>query len=186
MTIAHEVLVTVTVDLRRVAPPRATSRSWRRRSRRWPTRRGCSSARLEAAGLTRRPPLSPLELSTAIRLRSDPGRGRPGQLGALRRSLAAATGRGTIEWGPMAVEVDWFDARVDGSVHRSYRMASLADAAGGRRLAGPAADRPTAATRTVTVVLEPVPLARAAADANRQLTSIEGPITPRRSATGSG
>lgn len=29
------------------------------------------------------------------------------------------------------------------------------------------------ATRTVTVVLEPVPLAAAAQDANRQLTSIE-------------
>ncbi len=28
-------------------------------------------------------------------------------------------------------------------------------------------------TRTVTVVMEPVPLARAAQDANRQLTSIE-------------
>jgi hypothetical protein len=77
-----------------------------------------------------------------------------------------------VEWGPMAVEADWFHARVDGSVHRTFRIVGwpmLPVAADwlGPLLCG------DAATRTVTVVMEPVPLTRAAQDANRQLTSIE-------------
>jgi hypothetical protein len=128
------------------------------------------AARLTSAGLRVEAPLSPPELSTAIRLRSDPS--RAGHVDSLRRSLAAAAGRGTVEWGPMAVEAGWFHTRVDGAVHRSYRVAAwpmLPVAADwlAPLLAG------DGATRTVTVVLEPVPLARAAAEANRQLTSIE-------------
>lgn len=72
----------------------------------------------------------------------------------------------------MAVEPHWFDLRVDGSVHRSYRIATwpmLPVAADwlAPLLVG------DAATRTVTVVAEPVALPRAAQEANRQLTSIE-------------
>ena len=52
-----------------------------------------------------------------------------------------------------------------------FPLRHMADAAGGRRLDEPAADRRQ--RHTVTVVLEPVPLAAAAQDANRQLTSIE-------------
>ena len=169
VTIAHEVLLTVTVDRRRVRRPRRSA----------PLAAAIDAlgeetrllvARLESAGLQVGRPLSPLELSTAIRLRCDPSRAR--QLDGLSRSLAAAVGRGTLEWGPMAVEADWFHARVDGAHPPVVSGGGLADAAGGRRLAGSAAHL-RRATRTVTVVLEPVPLARAAADANRQLTSIE-------------
>jgi hypothetical protein len=169
VTIAHEVLVTVNVDVRRVRAPRG----------RPPVEAAIDvlsdevrllASRLESAGLSVGAPLPPLELSTAIRLRSDPARGR--QVGVLRRSLAAATGRGALEWGPMAVEADWFHARVDGTVHRTYRVAGWPMLPVGADWLAPllTADE---ATRTVTVVMEPVPLARAAADANRQLTSIE-------------
>jgi hypothetical protein len=170
-TIAHDVLITLTVDLRRV-------RSRRRSST---LEAGIEAAcdevrlltmRLEASGLSVDGTLSPAELSAAIRLRSDPVRVNGGRLGVLRRSLTAAVGRGAMEWGPMAVEPHWFDLRVDGSVHRSYRIATwpmLPVAADwlAPLLVG------DAATRTVTVVAEPVALPRAAQEANRQLTSIE-------------
>ena len=170
-TIAHDVLVTVTVDLRRV------------RSR----RRGSAidagieavgdevrllSSRLEAAGLHVDAPLSPGELSAAIRLRSDPVRVDDGRLNVLRRSLSAAVGRGALEWGPMAVEPDWFHCRVDGSLHRSYRIATWPMLPVSADWLAPLLVGDSA-TRTVSVVAEPVPLSRAAQEANRQLTSIE-------------
>jgi hypothetical protein len=168
-TIAHEVLVTVTVDLRRVRATRGRSTTDAAIAVLGDeTRLLCS--RVEAAGMHVDAVLGTMELSTAVRLRSDPGRGR--QLDTLRTSLAAATGRGGVEWGPMAVDADWFHTRVDGAVHRTYRIVGwpmLPVAADwlGPLLCG------DAATRTVTVVMEPVPLTRAAQDANRQLTSIE-------------
>ena len=72
----------------------------------------------------------------------------------------------------MAVEADWFQARVDGAVHRTYRVANWPMLAVTADWLTPLLTA-EGATRTVTVVMEPVPLARAAADANRQLTSIE-------------
>jgi hypothetical protein len=169
ITFAHDVLVTVTVDLRRV---RRAGRSSLVASaiEVLADEARLLAARLESAGLAVDRPLSPLELSTAVRLRSDPYRAL--QLDTLRRSLAAAVGRGTLEWGPMAVDAGWFHARVDGAVHRSYRIAAWPMLPVAADWLAPllTAD---GATRTVTVVLEPVPLARAAADANRQLTSIE-------------
>jgi hypothetical protein len=162
--------VTLTVELRRV------------RARRNPggTRAAAVAAlmdearqlasRLEAAGVTVAAPWSIAELAAAARWRSDPG--VAGRRADRRGSLAAAVGRGGAAFGPMAVEAAWGEVRVDGSWHRSFRVA------GWPMLPVPAdwlaplllAD---GMTRTVTVVLEPVPLGRAAADANRQLTSIE-------------
>lgn len=166
-TIAHDVLLTITVDLRRVR-----------------ARRGASTvaaalvvlsgevdllaARLSTAGLVVSPPMSPAELATAIRVRSDPTR----EHAAVPRSLAAIAGRGVAEWGPMAVECDWFHARVDASVHRTYRIV------GWPMLPVPAdwlAPLLTGGgqTRTLTVVMEPVSIGHAARAANRQLTSLE-------------
>ena len=54
-----------------------------------------------------------------VRARSDPS--RLAQVATLRSSLAAAVGRGPIEWGPLAVEADWLSVRVDGSWHRTFR-----------------------------------------------------------------
>ena len=170
LTIAHEVLVTVTVDLRRIHG-RAAPRRWPRRSTCWPTRPACWSAGWSRPGCRWVAPLSPLELSTAIRLRSDPS--RAGQLDGLsplagRRRRAGDVGVGT-------------DGRRGGLVPRPGRrrrcIARIGSAAW--PMLPVAADwlapllTADGATRTVTVVLEPVPLARAAADANRQLTSIE-------------
>jgi hypothetical protein len=174
-TIAHDVLVTVTVDLRRLHRPRRTSLVAAAVEVLAEEVRLLGS-RLESAGLQVEPPLSPLALTTAVRLRSDPSRGR--QLDTLHRSLAAGVGRGLLEWGPMAVDADWFHARVNDAVHRSYRVA-------GWPMLPVTADwlapllTSDGATRTVTVVMEPVPLAQAAADANRQLTSIESDHTQK-------
>jgi len=167
-TIAHEVLLTLTVEIRRV-----------RTRRREPVEAAIETladearllaSRLESAGLQVPGPLDALDLSTAIRLRSDPS--RSAQLSTIRRSLAAAARRGQIEWGPMAVEPRWDVVSVDGSKHRSFRVAGWPMLPVGADWLAPllAGD---GATRIVTVVLEPVPLQRAAADANRQLTSIE-------------
>ncbi|HRE01056.1 MAG TPA: hypothetical protein PLV68_07125, partial [Ilumatobacteraceae bacterium] len=79
------------------------------------------SARLDAGGLSVSAPLGPTDLSAAVRVRSDPQ--RTAQLGTLTRSLAAASHRGALEWGPMVVEPEWAHVRVDGAIHRSYRIA---------------------------------------------------------------
>jgi hypothetical protein len=168
-TIAHEVLVTVTVDLRRVRAGRTrTTLAAGLAALSDETRLLCS--RIESAGMTVDGVLSARELPIAVRLRSDPGRAR--QLDTLRSSLAAAVGKGIVEWGPMAVEPDWFKVRVDGSVHRTFRIAGWPMLPVTADWMAPLLNGDTA-TRTVTVVMEPVPLTRAAQDANRQLTSIE-------------
>ena len=119
-TISHQVLLTVTVDLKRVPNRRKVGQ----------LAAGIDllgdevrllQTRLESAGLAVHAILSAAELPSAVRLRSDPSRAL--QMGTIRRSLAAAVGRGVLEWGPMAVEADWFHTRVDNSVHRSYRIA---------------------------------------------------------------
>lgn len=168
-TIAHEVLVTFTLELRRIRRRRGSDH------RRVAVdalvdemRQFCS--RLSAAGFSADVPLSPIELSTAVRLRSDPL--RSGQLDALHRSLAAATGRGGLEWGPMALQPDWFAVRVDGAMHRSFRVATWPMLPVAADWLAPLLTVDDV-TRTMTVVLEPVALSQAASDANRQLTSIE-------------
>jgi hypothetical protein len=163
-TRTHRVVVALTIDDRRV----------RRRS---PGPRLASAIetladelgrlrqRLDVAGLTAGTPLSAAELSALVRLRSDPSRAR--QLATLTRSLAAAAGCGSVEWGPMTVEPAWGHVRVDGSWHRTYRVA------GWPQLPVPAdwlsgLFGETTATRTVCVVMEPIPLTRSARAADRE------------------
>ncbi|MCU1391146.1 MAG: hypothetical protein JWL72_4484 [Ilumatobacteraceae bacterium] len=168
-TVSHTVLLTLTVDMRQV------------RSRRRLTRLAASIEavldearllrdRLETAGVLTNAVLSPAALAETVRSRSDPTRINTGQ--GKHRSLSAATGRASLEWGPMAVEPSWSDAAVDGSLHRSYRVASWPMLPVGADWMAPLLTGATA-TRTVTMVLEPVALTRAAQEANRQLTSIE-------------
>ena len=177
VTVAHEVTLTLTVDVRRTRRRRNVSQLEAAIAALSEEVR-LFVARLDAAGITASEPLSPVELSCLVRLRSDPGRGRAGQLGALRHSLAAAAGRGAIEWGPMAVGTTWSTCRVDGSLHRSYRMASMPMLPVAADWLGPLLVG-QAATRTVTMVLEPVAAAKAAAAANRQLTSLEASDTDK-------
>lgn len=170
VSIAHDVLLAVTVDERRVRARRAT------RSRPAAAIDALADevrlfvARLEAAGLDVDQPLSALEVSSLTRERSDPG--RAAQVATLSRSLAAAARRGALEWGPMVVEPAWGHCRVDGAVHRSYRVAGWPRLpVGADWLAGLLAD--TRCVRTVTVVMEPVPMGRAARAADREVMARE-------------
>lgn len=169
ITVAHDVLLTVTVDLRRVRGARGRST----------IDVGVDALadecrqlieRAETAGLVAEPPLTAPALSIEIRLRSDPTRCQLRSAG--REPLAVAAGKTAPEWGPMAIEPGWFEVRVDGSWHRTFRFASWPMLPVAADWLGPLLTT-DGLTRTVTVILEPVPLAVAAQDANRQLTSIE-------------
>jgi hypothetical protein len=171
---AHDVLVSLTIDQRRVRRGRASRlaagldaltnelRTFR--------------DRLELAGLDVGAPVVPARLTTAIRLRSDPT--RAGQIATLSRSLAAAAGRGATEWGPMTVEPRWGHVRVDGSWHRTYRVAAWPQLPVPAGWLSPLLTEPTA-TRTVTVVMEPVPLARSARAADREAMAREADADSR-------
>jgi hypothetical protein len=171
-TVAHEVLVTIVVELVRVRARRRVSRLNAAIDVLLDEVR-LFETRAVSAGLSVVNVLSPAERSTAVRVRTDPRRSNVAQLATLNRSLVAATGRGAIEWGPMAIESSWSHARVDGSFHRSYRVAAwpmLPMAADWMGLLIGSADT---ATRTVTVVMEPVPIRKAASAANREMASLE-------------
>jgi hypothetical protein len=128
------------------------------------------SSRLDAAGLTVDAPLSAVDVSGAVRVRSDPS--RAAQVAALARSLAAAARRGALEWGPMVTEPEWGHVHVDGAYHRSYRIAGWPQLpVGSDWLSGLLVD--THCVRTVTVVLEPVPMGRAARAADREVMARE-------------
>ena len=107
--------------------------------------------RLRGAGLDLVDPLTPAELSTAVRLRSDPGRSP--STNSVASSLAAATGRDSIEWGPMATERSWGHVAVDSSMHRCFRVATWPMLPVGADWLAPLIGTATA-TRTVTVVME--------------------------------
>jgi hypothetical protein len=126
--------------------------------------------RLVVAGLGADAPLSASDLSALVRLRSDPT--RAAHLATLTRSLAAAAGRGAVEWGPMTVEPAWGHVRVDGSWHRTYRVASWPQLPVPADWLGALLGEPTT-TRTVCVVMEPVPLSRSARVAGREAMARE-------------
>lgn len=161
--VRHEVAVTVTVELRKVVGRRGG--------------RQIDSAvdtlldevrlfrsRLEHAGLTVAEPLTPAELTTATRVRSDPAVQRP--VSRLARTLAEAAGRAAPTFGPMAVDERWTDVRVDGAVHRTWWVAHW-----------PRRDVPAgwldqmlfgvSGTRTFTVVFEPIAPSRSDRDIDR-------------------
>ena len=170
VTVAHDVLIAVSVNLRKVRARRSIRTKLGATVETLIDEARLFAVRLEAAGLTVDEPLDAVELSAAIRVRSDPARGP--QIATLTRSLAAAASRGALEWGPMVVEPEWSHARVDGAFHRSYRVASWPQLSVGsdwlsELLTG------TQAVRTVTVVLEPVPMRKAAQAADREVMSRE-------------
>jgi hypothetical protein len=170
VTIAHDTLVGVTVDQRHVRARRNSRSRFAAAADTLTDELRLFASRLDAAGLSVDGPLSPVELSTAVRARSDPG--RAAQVVTLARSLAAAARRGALAWEPMAVEPDWSHVRVDGAYHRSYWIAAWPRLpVGADWLAGLLAE--TRCLRTVTVVLEPVPMGRAARAADREVMARE-------------
>lgn len=170
VTIAHEVLIAVTVDERKVRARRTSASRLATAVEALLDEVGLFAERLEAAGLDVEGPLSPLELSSAVRVRSDPR--RAAQVVALSRSLAAAARRGALEWGPMVVESAWGHCRVDGAYHRSYRAASWPRLPVGADWLAPLLTD-TGCVRTVTIVMEPVPMGRAARAADREVMARE-------------
>lgn len=170
VAVAHEVLVAVTVDLRRIRSRRTSRSRLTAAIEVLGDEVARLTARLDSAGLAAVGPLSALDVSTAIRVRSDPG--RADQVTTLARSLTAAARRGTMEWGPMVVEPAWGHVRVDGAFHRSYRIAEWPRLpVGADWLARLLVD--SDCTRTVTVVLEPVPMRMAARAADREVMARE-------------
>lgn len=167
---AHDVLITVTVDQRRLD---------RRRTRASDAQSAAVdalleqlrllAARLEVSGLRVDPPLSPAELADVIRRRFDPH----GAVAVSRpASLAEAAGvTSTHRAAPLASDASWSHLRVDGSVHRSFWVAEW-----------PRLDVPSnwieplllhlGAVRTVSVVYEPVPPGQSRRQIDREATKL--------------
>lgn len=176
-TIAHDIHLTVTVDMRRVRARRGSAALAVGTDALIEETRQLAS-RLEVSGFKVDAPLTPAAITAAVRLRCDPYGGV-----AARQSLAALTGRAAAEWGPMAVEPGWFEARVDKAWHRSFAIAAWPMLPVGADWLGPLLTVDDV-TRTVTVVFEPVPLAaqRRTPTANSRRSRR---IMSRRSVTGS-
>lgn len=169
-TVAHDILLSVTVDQRRVRVRRGSAGRLDAALDALGGELRLFASRLAAAGISVEGPLSPAELSTAVRVRSDPN--RSAQVVTLSRSLAAAARLGALEWGPMLFETNRTQVLVDGTFHRSFRVASWPQLP-------VAADwmsdllTTTPAVRTVTVMMEPVPMGRAARSAGREVMARE-------------
>jgi hypothetical protein len=171
LTTGHEILVTVTVDPRRVT---------RRRSRSADAESAAVDAlleelrlltqRLEAAGLAVDPPLSPVDLAGTLRRRFDPACER--RLKSRARTLAERAGVASPHnAGPLATELSWSHVRVDAALHRTYWMAEWP-----RLEVPPNWMEPlllhAGGVRTVSVLYEPVPPGRAQRQIDREATKL--------------
>jgi hypothetical protein len=121
-TVVHELLVTVTVDLRRVRGERhqrvraeeAGVEALRNELR-------ALTARLEAAGLGASRPLTVAQTAEALRARIDPAARIA--LRERRRTLAELAGISCYNAGPLATDLGWRAVRCDASWHRTYWVA---------------------------------------------------------------
>jgi hypothetical protein len=167
---AHDVLITVTVDQRRLGGRRhGAGDAHSAAVDALLEQLHLLTARLEGCGLTVDPPLSPAELADVIRRRFDPH----GAV-AVRRpeSLAAAAGvtaahRAT----PLATDAAWSHLRVDGSAHRSFWVAEWPRLEAPPNWIEPLLLHP-GAVRTVSVVYEPVPPGQSRRQVDREATKL--------------
>jgi hypothetical protein len=123
MAVSHEVLLTVTVDVRRVKANGRRERPEEAATGVLLEELRLLSNRLDSAGLPPGPPLSPAETATALRHRLDPTVVRPM---ARRRPRTLAELAGAVSpWnaGPLATDVAWDRLAVDRSLHRTYWVA---------------------------------------------------------------
>lgn len=128
------------------------------------------TVRLEAVGLRIDAPLSPAELTLAVRGRSAPF--AESQHAALSASLAAGLGVSASDLSPMAIRSEWECLRVDRAIHRSWWIEGW-----------PRADVPAVwmdllllgghCTRTVTVVFEPVSPSQSARSVDEASVALE-------------
>lgn len=125
MAVSHEVLLTVTVDLRKIRGDRrvGTSRPEDVANEVLLEELRLLTNRLDSAGLVALPPLSVAQTAVALRQRLDPTVTR--RL-ATRRPTTLAEAAGLVgPWnaGPLATESEWDHLMVDGSLHRTYWIA---------------------------------------------------------------
>jgi hypothetical protein len=175
-TVVHDVLLAVTIGGGRARGSRPKHRNQLAATDVLADEMHHLRSRLVTAGLSVDDPLGPDELSATVRIRSDPTRSV--QTLSLTRSLAAATSRGAIEWGPMTVQPAWGQVRVDGATHRTYRIARWPQLPVPAAWLGPLLTE-IRATRTVCVVMEPVSMTRAARDADREVMARESDAETR-------
>lgn len=168
--VGHEVLVTVTVELRRVKAARRAGRPEGAAVELLVEELRTLTSRLEAAGLHAGAPLTPAATAAALRRRLDPATVR--RLATRRSSLAEAVGV-VSPWnaGPLATEIGWSSVRVDGSCHRTYWVAEWP-----RLDVGPAWFEPVllhaGGVRTFALHYEPTPPSRSHRRIDRDSTRL--------------
>lgn len=125
--------------------------------------------RLDQAGLLVTGPLSPAQLSLAVRCRLDPASRR--QLLGCQRSLGECVGVVALTEPPLAAELDWRHWQVDDSVHRSFYVTDWPrQPLGAAWLQGLALE--TGVVRTVAVFCEPVAPSASRRSVDRQVTKL--------------
>ena len=170
-SVSHDTLVSISVDLaalptRRTRPVDALAGGLQLLTEEL----RLFTARLEGTGLHVEPPLSPAQLTVAVRSRSGPF--SESHTAALSTSLAAGLGVTTAGLAPMVVDENWDHVRVDRAIHRSWWVQ------GWPRLEVPAAWMDLLllggdCTRTVTVVFEPISPSQAARSIDEASVALE-------------
>lgn len=170
-SVAHDTLVSLTVDLAALPAKRARVTDLLAAGLQALVEEvRLFTVRLEAAGLRVDPPLSPAEVALAVRGRSTPF--AESEQRVLASSLAAGLGVSTGDLAPMAVSEEWDSVRVDGAVHRSWWVEGW-----------PRSEVPAMwmdmlllggeCTRTVTVVFEPVSPSQSARSVDEASVALE-------------
>jgi len=170
-TVAHDLLVTVTVDPRRVrAQRRAGARAHEAAIDILGEELRLLSSRLDAAGLATGAPLSATQTAEAVRVRVDPA-AQP-VLRTRRRSLAELVGVVSgYNAGPLATDITWSALRCDGSWHRSFWIAEWPRFETGPGWLEPLLLHP-GGTRTFALHYEPVPPSRSRRQIDRDATRL--------------
>ena len=168
LTTEHEVVVTVSVDRRRVQRARVPGEDAALEVLLEELHR--FATRLEEAGLVVQPPLAPAELGGVLRLRADPS--AASRLAARAQSLGAQVGLvAPHNLAPLAVDLEWRHVRVDQSWHRSFWIAEWPRLeVPGDWLAGLLLH--SGGIRTITVVYEPVAPSRSRRAVDREATRL--------------
>lgn len=161
----HDVVITLTVDRRHLGTGRGGSGPLTTRLERATlTALDILTRSLDAAGLHPAPPLQRHQLTDLLRARMRP---TPHQAGPSTHSQQRLAGHG-----PMAVTTAWDHVRIDSSVQRTWWIGDWP-----RHPVGPAWLEPflsvSGLTRTVTVVLAPVPAHQSRRRIERELIKLD-------------
>jgi len=169
LTTSHEILITLTVDRRRVRRPRATDADEAALETLLEELR-LFSARLEQAGVAVEAPLSPGDLATVLRVRTDPSCAP--RLDARARTLAEdARLIAPQNCSPLSVHARWHEVAADQALHRVYWIAQWP------RLEVPADWLATlmlhpGGIRTLSLIAEPVAPSRSRRAIDREATRL--------------